>query len=354
MDLPPAGFTKSAPGDESMPRSALFLICLLLGAVPLFAQTADTVTARPFHEIALPEAGAAPAQVIAPNDSQIAAEVTARVARIQAEVGGQVSIGDLLLELDDADYRLALDQTNAQVSAAQARVTLAEQRRQQALTLRPKQFVSDDQILELETGVQAAEADLAVARAQQAVAARTVEKCRILAPFEAVVLARQAQVGALATPGTPLLRLVDLASPEIEAQVPATQAEELPQAQELFLDSQGQRYPARLLRLSPVVEKAARTRLARLAFTGQAVPAGSSGVLRWTSAGALLPAELLVRRGPALGIFVVENDRARFMPLLDAQEGRPYALALPPETRVVTQGQQGLTDGQAVTLAGDG
>jgi RND family efflux transporter MFP subunit len=336
--------------------SRLVLLCsLFLCANPLIAQAAaDSVSVRPFREVALPDTGAAPASVIAPNDSQIAAEVTARVARIHTEVGGRVEAGDPLLELDATDYRLALAQVEAQVSAAQARVALAGQRLQQALALRKKQFVSDDAVLELQTGVQAAQADLAVAQAQRAVAVRTVEKCRIVAPFAGVVLERQAQVGALATPGTPLLRLVDLAPPEIEARIPAAQADELPQARELFFDNQSLRYPVRLLRLSPVVEKAARTRLARLAFTeaNQTAPAGSSGLLRWESNTALLPAEWLVKRGQALGAFVVEKGRARFIPAPGAQEGRPFALSLPPETWVVTRGQQGLTDDQPVTVDG--
>jgi RND family efflux transporter MFP subunit len=309
---------------------------------------------RPFQEVALPDTGAAPAQVIAPNDSLLAAEISARVVRVRADVGAQVKAGDLLVELDHADHRLALAQADAQVAAARARLSLTGQRREQALSLRQKQFVSDDAVLELQTAVQAAEAELAVAQAQRAVAARTVEKCRILAPFAGAVLERQAQVGALAAPGTPLLRLVDLAAPEIEAQIPAGQADELTRAANLFLDRQGRRYPARLLRLSPVVDKAARTRLARLAFVdpAQAAPAGSSGLLRWETPAARLPAELLVKRGDQLGAFVVEAGRARFIPVPDAEEGRPFAITLSPQTPVVTEGQQGLTDGQPVAAAG--
>ena len=256
-----------------MPRFVLLPVGLLLCFVALAQPAAPVeVGVRPLREVALPDRGTAPANVIAPNDSRIAAEVTARVARVHAEVGSTVKVGQLLLELDAADYRLAQAQADAQVTAARARVALAQQRQQQALTLRKKQFVSDDAVLELKTGVQAAEADLEVARAQQAVAARNVEKCRIVAPFAGVVLERQAQVGATATPGTTLLRLVDLAPPEIEAQVQAIQADALPRASELTFDGQDRRYPVNLLRLSPVVDAAARTRVARLAFANRAAP----------------------------------------------------------------------------------
>lgn len=335
-----------------MLRFAFISTGLLLCSMMLAQAAAPVeVDVRPLREVALPDRGTAPASVIAPNDSRIAAEVTARLARVHAEVGSSVRAGQLLLELDATDYRLALAQADAQVTAARARVALAEQRLQQALTLRKKQFVSDDAVLELKTAVQAAEADLEVAQAQRAVAARNVEKCRIVAPFAGVVLERQAQVGAMATPGATLLRLVDLAPPEIEAQVQAIQADELPQATELMFDGQDRRYPVKLLRLSPVVDTAARTRVARLAFTDRAAPAGSSGTLRWLTPGVLLPPELMVKRDRDLGAFVVENGRARFALAPAAQEGRPFAVALSPETPVVVRGHQGLIDGQPVTVA---
>jgi RND family efflux transporter MFP subunit len=274
-----------------MSRLSLSIFGLLLCSIAL-AQgvTPVEVGVRPLREVAIPDRGTAPASVIAPNDSRIAAEVTAKVARVHAEVGGTVKAGQPLLELDATDYRLALAQADAQVSAARARVALAEQRLRQALSLRKKQFVSDDAVLELQTGVQAAEADLDVTQAQRAVAVRNIEKCRILAPFAGVVLERQAQVGASAAPGTTLLRLVDLAPPEIEAQIQAAQADELPVATEIVFESQGKSYPARLLRLSPVVDVAARTRVARLVFSRLGCPGRQQRYLALARAGGVAAA----------------------------------------------------------------
>ena len=82
-----------------------------------------------------------------------------------------------------------------------------------------------------------------------------------------------------------------------------------------------------------MVDAAARTRVARLAFAGPAAPAGSTGTVRWVTPVVLLPPELLVKREQGLGAFVVEDGRARFVGAPAAQEGRPFAVALPPETR---------------------
>jgi len=102
-----------------MPRLVLLPASLLLCSIAL-AQTVAPVEVgvRPLREVALSERGMAPASVIAPNDSRIAAEVAARVVRVHTEVGGAVKAGQLLLELDAADYRLALAQADAQIPEA--------------------------------------------------------------------------------------------------------------------------------------------------------------------------------------------------------------------------------------------
>ncbi|PKO62669.1 MAG: efflux RND transporter periplasmic adaptor subunit, partial [Betaproteobacteria bacterium HGW-Betaproteobacteria-17] len=63
-----------------------------------------------------------------------------------------------------------------------------------------------------------------------------------------------------------------------------------------------------------------------------------------------VPADYLVKRAGQLGVFVVEARRARFVPLPDAQEGRPAsAAALPAEAALVTDGRFALQDGMTVT-----
>lgn len=337
------------------PHFRLYLLALALAAsAPVLAQEALRVSTRSYGEVAQPEQGSAAASVLSPNDSLIAAEVAARVARVVAEVGTQVKQGQLLLELDATDYRLALLQAEAQLASAQAGEALARQRFDRAVQLREKQFVADDEVLAQQTQLQAAQAQVRVAEAARKVAARNVEKSRIVAPFNGVVTERQAQVGQLATPGAPLLRIVDLAPVEVEARIQAGDADSLRKAGSWQFESQGRRWPLKLLRLSPVVDASARTQVARLAFTGEAAPAGSSGSLRWQGAASLLPANLLVKRGEALGAFVVDGGKARFVPAPGAQEGRPFVLTLPKTAQLVVVGQQGLNDGDAVAVSGNG
>lgn len=341
---------------------ALALSPLLLAGTAL-AQTSNaaveasaapvTVTLRPASELLLPSTASAAAIVLSPNDTQISAELSAPVAKVAADVGAQVKRGALLVELDCTDTRLALAQAEAQVAAAQARVALVAQRLKRAETLAVKNFVSADELLALSTEKQAAQADGKVAEAQRAVAARQVAKCRVTAPFDAVVMERQAQVGALAAVGAPLIRLIDVSAVEVEARLAEADASALEQAGQLEFESQQRRYPLRLLRVSPVLEAASRSRIARLAFVGEAAPAGSSGRLHWQAAGGRLPAEVLVQRDGALGVFTLEDGRARFVPVPGAQPGRPADVARAPGALIVVEGQQGLHDGMPIRRADD-
>lgn len=324
-----------------------WILGALCWAAVAAAQT-TAVTVKPLNDVARAATGSAAASVLSPNDSVLAAEIAAPVAAVKAEVGSTMKKGQPILLLDATDARLALAQADAQLEAARARAALAEQRFERAQRLKEQQFVSDDEVLAAQTEHRAAVAQRKVAEAAQRVAARGVEKTRILAPFDGVVVERMAQVGALAVPGTPLLRIVDLSPPEIEAHVAAAEADGLADATDLAFEHRGERHPVKLLRLAPVVDAASRTRVARFAFTGEAAPAGSSGTLRWRAPTNQLPAALMVKRDGKLGAFVVRDGVARFVAAPGAQEGRPFAIALPANAQVVVEGQQGLTDGAAV------
>ena len=311
-------------------------------------------------EHVLPRVGTAPAEVRSANESELSADVTARVDTVVAEVGSTVARGETLLRLDDRDYRLALEQTAARVAAAQARLALATRRLARARQLLEGQYVSQDEVQALQAERDTATAELRVARADRAVAARSVAKTRIVAPFDGVVVERLAQVGTLAAAGTPLLRMVQSEGIELEAAVQSGDSAAFAAATEYVFEHGGQHYPVRLLRMAAVVERAARTQVARLAFVGDPAPVGSAGTLRWRAPGQRLPPDLLVRRDGTSGYFVVDQGRARFIAVPDAQTGRAFDVEVAPDAQLVVAGQQALSDGDAVrpvaeaAVAGDG
>ncbi|MEW6416012.1 MAG: efflux RND transporter periplasmic adaptor subunit [Pseudomonadota bacterium] len=325
-----------------------FLFCLALGA-PVAAAPPVAVQTRPLAEIALHPVREASAQVVSLNLAKLSAEIPARIERIAVEPGQRIARGAVVAELDCADHRIAARRAQATLESAQARLALARQQLQRARELASQNFISSDALdaKQAEVGVLAAETRLAAAG--EAAARRDVGKCTLKSPYPAIVEARLAQVGEWASPGTPVVQLWDTSRLQLAAQVQVEDAESMTQAQPVFV-SQGREVAVKLLRLSPALNPASRTREARFAFPAVAPAPGSHGVLRWRDPRAFVPPDFVVRRNDGPGVFVVSQGRARFVPLPGAQEGRPaLAAALDAGTRVVTEGRFTLQDGMAVT-----
>ncbi len=327
----------------------LVLALLFVASLPATAAAPLPVSTRPLSEVALHPIREASAQVVSLNLARLSAELSARIERIPVEPGQRIGQGAVVAELDCADTRIAAQRAQAALESSRARLALAEQQLRRARELAAQQFLSREALDAKQTEVDVVAAEVKVNTASHAAAQRDITKCLVRSPYPAIVEARLAQVGEWASPGTPLVQLWDVSRLQLAVQLQADDADVLTRAQPVYV-SQGVEYPVRLLRVSPALNPTSRTREARFTFPGTVPPPGSFGVLRWRDPRAFLPAELLTRRGEALGVFVVQAGRARFVPLPGAQEGRLAATALPGDTALVIDGRFTLQDGMAVTV----
>lgn len=331
-------------------RSYCVLIICLLFSPWVWGQAGIAVHTQPLSEVLVDFDRRAPAEVLALNNSIIAAEVSAVVLAIHADTGQAVAKGDLLLELDPADYQLNLKQAQANLASSQAQLSQAEAKLKRARTLGDSQYVSADELLERETSVMVYRAQIKSNEVAVAMARRNLDKCSIRAPFDGVVGERNAQVGGFVRHGDPLVAVTQVDRFELDAKIPDDQADELLSSSLLRFESRGQSWPVELLRLSPVIDTQGRTRRARFAFTDQAPGVGRSGELVWKVGSGLLPANLISRRDGELGVFVLEGGKARFYTLPAAQEGRPANVGLPDDSLVITLGRERLQDGLTVAV----
>lgn len=138
--------------------------------------------------------------------------------------GGFVDQGGLLLQIDDTDYRIALDQRNSELQQAIAALEIEHGRqdiaerdyRQLGKTLNDDNralVLREPQLRSAEAGVQSARTD--VRRAQL-----DLERTRISAPFDAQVLSRHVNIGSQVSPGDTLARLVGVDSYWVETTLP--------------------------------------------------------------------------------------------------------------------------------------
>ncbi|HQY27339.1 MAG TPA: efflux RND transporter periplasmic adaptor subunit [Burkholderiaceae bacterium] len=322
------------------------------GAAATGAPTAVArqVAVRPAARLFVYPEREAAASVVARNESRIASQLSATIASVDARVGERVRRGAVLARLDDTDFRLALDRAQAQREAQAARLKLAEAQLARARELQARGFFSPEALNQRDAEVASLRAELKALDAQLAGARRDIARTLVRAPFDAVVRERSAQLGELAAPGAVLFVLTDSGAPEVSAAVPADDAPRLPTARSIEFESGGTRRSLRLVRLSPVIDPASRTQEARLAFAGEPLPPGAAGRLLWRDSRPHVPAASIVRRDGALGVFVVDERRARFVPVPDAQEGRAAPASLGEDAMVVVDGQAGLRDGDPVVL----
>ena len=327
-----------------------FALCLFaLICAPVMAAQPLAVKSRPLSELVHYPQREAQAQVVSLNLSRLSAQISARIDSILVEPGQRIAKGAVIARLDCRDYRIAAERAQAALESAQARHKLAQMQLQRSTELAAQNFISGDALDAKKTEVDVIAAEVKLNLAQRATARRDVEKCTLRSPFPAIVDARLAQVGELASPGTPLVQLWDSSKLQLSVQVPQALASSLAAAKAPVFVSQRREYPVKLLRISPALNPASRMREARFDLGGSAPPApGSHGMLRWRDDRPHLAAEYLLNRGGQLGVFVLDGQKARFVPLAEAQEGRPAPVALPPATMLITDGRFALQDGMTV------
>lgn len=325
------------------------LIAMLV-FLPLTLAAQVSVQVQSLEEVLVDLERRAPADVRPLNDAVLAAEVSAVVVEVFADVGQVVSAGDPLLLLDPTDYQLALEQAQAQLRSSIAQKTQADARLDRAKELVRNNYLSDDDLLARTTEVVVLEAQIQVNEVAISVARRNLERCEITAPFDGVVADRMAQVGSFVTNGSPLINFTQVDQFELDAEIPVSVADSLAEAESIVFSSRGETWPLELLRLSPVVETSRRSQRARFTFAEEAPAVGRSGEVIWLIEYGLLPASLVSRREGELGVFLHENGMAVFKPLPQAQEGRPVAVNFYAGAEIIVIGRDRLQDGDAVTV----
>jgi RND family efflux transporter MFP subunit len=337
--------SRRAPASRSV--HALVLVCLLAWLAPATAEPVSVRTVRLGEVLEVP-VYSAPATVVSRNAPQLAAEIDARVIALPRAVGDDVAAGDLLAQLDCRRHESARATANAQLARSKALRRFADEQLQRARNLQRNQSISEELLDQRRTDLAAAEAETVIQEEALRRATLDVENCELRAPFDAVVTARTASVGSYLTRGSPVIALIETAGQEVSVALRQDQVAGVEATPALAFESNGASHPVRLRAVLPLVDSMARTREARLVFTDERAIAGSAGRLVWQGERTLLPAEYLVRREGIPGIFVAEGERARFVPLPGAEDGRPNPVDLPPDTLLVSDGRQRLNDGDAI------
>ncbi|MEM7155615.1 MAG: efflux RND transporter periplasmic adaptor subunit [Myxococcota bacterium] len=189
-----------------------------------------TKVARPGpHQVSIAVMGV----VRAEREVTLQAEVAGRVVQHSDRLvdGGLVDGGDLLVKLDARDYSSAVDMSKADL--AQARLQVREEKVQRQVAEAewrdaPDDFSDDARAYVMrEPHLDAARAAVSSARSRIDKAKRDVGKTVIRAPFDAVVVSENVEIGQLVGPQAPVARLAGVDRFWIQASIPVSQLKHL-------------------------------------------------------------------------------------------------------------------------------
>ncbi len=144
--------------------------------------------------------------------------------------GGMLKKDDVLVELDPTDYKLAIVQS--QNDLAKAEYNLKLEQGQQAIVKREFELLGADlkdqerELVLRKPHLTAAKASVSAAKAALRQAQLNLERTRPLAPFNSIIISRNANVGAWMSAfstGTPLAKLVGVDHFWINVSVPVDQ-----------------------------------------------------------------------------------------------------------------------------------
>ena len=326
--------------------------------------------------------------VVPERKAALSSKASGRLEWLGVLEGSRVKQNEVVARLESKDVRAALDQAAAQVTVAAANLQQAaaelrdaDANYKRSRELLAKKYISDAQhesnIARLDkarAAVESQKAALASARANRQAAEVAVEQTLIRAPFDAIVLTKNADVGDNITPFSSaagakgaVITVADMDTLEVEADVAESSIGKIRVEQpcEVQLDALPERRLAGVVsRIVPTVDRSKATVLVKVRFVdrdARVLPDMSAKVAfleRAPTADEKRPvpavqARAVVERDGRKQVFAIRDGRAQ---RIEVTTGRKLGELV--EVRGVAAGErvvldpgEAMRDGVAVTVA---
>lgn len=231
-----------------------------------------TVSLATVAQAALPGTLSAHGAVFAWQEAQVGAEVGGlRVAELHANVGDRVRKGQRLALFAQEAVQAEVRMAQAAVMEAQAAALDAKANGDRARALKGTGALSEQQVQQMLTQEQAAQARLASAQAQLAMQQLRLKQTEVVAPDDGVISARMAAVGAVAQPGQEMFRLIRQGRLEWRAELAGADLERVQAGQPVTVSSPGGAvWQGKVRMVSPTVDPASRKGLVYVDLQGPA------------------------------------------------------------------------------------
>ncbi len=338
-----------------MPLYSFFSAVLLISNSTSFAKDEPlTVSIKPLSDLLISSTLSAPANIISLNHSVISAEITGRALGIHEETGDNVKKGQKLVSLDCRSYFLAKKQANAALKVARTQLNYSKKQLARNQNLVKKGIIPRDAFEKIEASLLTARADISLKNTSIETAELAISRCQISAPFAGQITDRLVQKGQLVTAGTPLFKLMQTDSLEVQTKLSPSAVLKLKKSALLEFVVGDKKIKAVVRSIIHTVDETTRTQEVRLSLPqGTQLATGLSGRIEWSSQTPQLPAEFILKRGNQLGVMLADDlvegiGKAKFHPLPKAQEGQPAIVDLPNTSNILTLNRYRAQDGDTI------
>jgi RND family efflux transporter MFP subunit len=224
-----------------------------------------------------------PGTVEADRTADVSSRVMALVTAVRVHVGDPVRRGQVLVEIDPQTTAGQLGQAQGGLAQAQAALALAERNYERFKALASTGAASELELDMARTQYEQARGAVAQARGAVAAASSVANESRVAAPFDGRVVMKMAEVGDLAAPGKPLLRIESAGAHRLAVPVPESLFATLRPKQgdriEVAVDARPElgRFPGKVVEVAPSADPMAHAVMVKIDLGGVDVPAGAWG-----------------------------------------------------------------------------
>jgi RND family efflux transporter MFP subunit len=293
-------------------------------------ETVSNVSLVEAQERNMPDGFEAVGTVQAAQTSTLASQMMGNIVEIRVHEGERVRRGQILAVIDDSQPRAALDRATAadaasqqQLAAADSELALADSTLKRFQTLYERKSISPQEFDEVKTRQQAALArrDMARANQEQAKAAlaqarTSLEYGQIRSPFDGLISEKKADVGTLASPGTPIFTVEDVRRYRLAAPINES---------DLSLVRVGQPFPVlidafgaevlkgKVVEIVPAADPTTRSFLVKIELPADSrLRSGLFGRVQFSRGerrALFVPQTAIVQRGQLQGVFLLDQNK---------------------------------------------
>jgi RND family efflux transporter MFP subunit len=327
--------------------------------------------------------------VVAQRKAALATKATAQLIWLGVEEGSRVAKGQVLARLESADLEAARDQARQDMEAARHQVSSAEAELTDARLNygRMKKLVAGGYVARSEHDTakarqDKAEAALAQAKANFSARGQALRKTEaernytdLEAPFDAVVLTKNADVGDIISPlgasttsKAAVVTVADMASlaAEVDVSESSIHLVKVGEPCEILLDAiPSERFPGTVHMIVPTADRTKATVMVKVRFNGldpRVLPEMSAKVAflsrpltpAETTPRLAVPASAVTTRNGGTMVFVMKDGKALLTPVTLGEtlgDMRAVAAGLEVGQRVILSPPEKLKTGDAVILA---